>query len=207
MSAAEQRLAEAQESLAIASDDLRQLENIVPPPGGDLLILVKQREELYSEGLQQADAALQKAPDSQAALKAQALILKGDFNFNMANFPELPGAATQPSLRPAESDDSLLSNASDAYTEVLQSYASEKFAVTAAHFGLAAVAENRGNWDAARRNSIRLWWMGTRRRLIRIWRICGWGCCRQLRQPVAVDLPATKQVSGVGNSSSTRPGK
>jgi hypothetical protein len=118
--------------------------------GTDPLMFMKAREDSYSEGLQQADEALQKAPDSQPGLKAQALILKGDFNFNMANFPELPGAATQPSLRPDESEENLLSNASDAYTEAVEKYATEKFAVTAAHFGLAAVAENRGAWDAAK---------------------------------------------------------
>ncbi len=138
MNAAEQRLFDAQTSLSLASDNLQHLEN--SPSGADPQILMKSREDVYAEGLQQADDAFQKAPDSQLVLKAQALVLKGDLNFNMANFPELPGAATQPSLRPSESEDTLLTNASDAYNQVLQNYASEKFAVTAAHFGLAAVA-------------------------------------------------------------------
>ncbi len=111
---------------------------------------MRDREDFYAEGLQQADQVLQKAPDSQTAMKAQALLLKGDFNFDMANLPDLPGAATQPALRPAESADSLLSNAADAYTQILQNYGSDASAVTAAHFGLAAVAENRGDWNDAK---------------------------------------------------------
>jgi hypothetical protein len=143
MNAAQQRLSDAQASLSIASEDLQRMEWMAPSPGIDELIVMKEREEAYSEGLQKVDEVLQKAPDREEAMKAQALIIKGDFNFNMANFPELAGAATQPALQPPESLDSLLSNAFDAYTQVLQDYPDEKFAVVAAHFGLAAVAENR----------------------------------------------------------------
>lgn len=149
-SAAQQRLAEARQSLGIAAEDLQQLESMAPFPDVDLQMLMRKREDFYADGLQQADQVLQKAPDSQTAMKAQALILKGDFNFDMANFPELPGAATQPALQPAESPESLLSNAADAYTQILQNYGSDKSAVTAAHFGLAAVAENRGAWNDAK---------------------------------------------------------
>jgi len=189
MSAAEQRLTEARESLSIASDDMQQLQN--PIFGLDPQIVMKKREDVFSEGLQQADDAFQKTPDSQATLKAQALILKGDFNFNMANLPELPGAATQPSLRPSESEDSLLSNASDAYTQVLQNYASEKFAVTAAHFGLAAVAENKGAWDAAKAQYQAVV-DGNAEAPYKALASARLTMLPQLAQPVAVDLPATQ---------------
>ncbi len=212
MSSAEQRLTEARQSLSIASDDLQRLEN--PMRGTDALMFMKAREDSYSEGLQQADEALQKAPDSQPALKAQALILKGDFNFNMANFPELPGAATQPSLRPAESEESLLSNASDAYTEVIQKYAGERFAVTAAHFGLAAVAENRGAWDAAKAQYQAILDSDAEApyKTLANMRL---GLLGQLEQPAAVDLsaaapapaetPATQPMTATQPSS--RPGR
>jgi tetratricopeptide (TPR) repeat protein len=204
-SSAEQRLADAKTSLAIASDDLQRLENMAPQPGTDMSIVMKQREELYSEGLQQADEALQKAPSSQTVLKARALVLKGDLNFNMANFPELPGAATQPTLRPEESDETLLSNAADAYNEVLQNYVGEKFAVTAAHFGLAAVAENRGEWDAAKAQyqAVLDGDAETGYKDIATMRV---GMLAQLRQKVAVDLPANTTTI-VTTQASSRPGK
>jgi hypothetical protein len=156
---AQERLMGAQQNLGVAAEDLHRLKNMAFNPGSDGVGYMKEREEFYSDGLQQADEAFQKAPDSQDAMKAEALLDKGDLNFEMANTPEMPGAATQPSLRPAEPEDSLLSNASDAYTQVLQNYSSQKFAVTAARFGLAAVAENRAvagggsdasQWDAAK---------------------------------------------------------
>jgi len=159
MTAAEQRLLDSQQSLSIAHEQLQHLQMGYFTPGADPLEYVKHRAEFFSDGLQQAEDAFQKAPDSQPALKAEALLVKGDINFEMANAPEMPGAATQPSLRPAESVENLLNNAHDAYMQVLQDYSDQKYAATAAHFGLAAVAEDRavaggGNeasqWDAAK---------------------------------------------------------
>jgi hypothetical protein len=156
---AQERLMAAQQSLGVAADDLRRLKNMAFNPGSDGVQFMKAREEYYSDGLQQADEAFSKSPDSQDAMKAEALLHKGDLNFEMANTPELPGAATQPALRLAEPEDNLLSNASDAYSQVLQNYPGQKFAATAARFGLAAVAENRAvagggsdasQWDAAK---------------------------------------------------------
>jgi len=147
-SAAQSRLANAQQGLAVASQSLQRLEEFYHP---DPQVLAKGRESYFDDGLQEADQVLQNAPDSQTGLKAQALLVKGDFNFDMANLPLPPGAATQPSLQPAESIDSLLSAAADAYTQVVQNYPSEKSAVTAAHFGLAAVAEDRKAWDDAKK--------------------------------------------------------
>jgi hypothetical protein len=151
MNAAEQRLYDAQAAMAIAGEDLTRLRSLQAFGLGDLENLMKAREEAFEDGLQQADTAFQKAPDSQAAMKAQALLDKGDLNFEMANFPELPGASTRPALRPAESEDTLLSGAADAYSQVINGYADQKFAVAASRFGLAAVSENRGNWDDAKK--------------------------------------------------------
>jgi tetratricopeptide (TPR) repeat protein len=142
--AARERIESARQSVSIAGEDLQQLKNrLIPAPGADLSNLMKAREDAFSEGLQQVELALQKAPESEAALRAQALLYKGDLNFQMANFPVLPGADTQPSLRPVESEDDLLNNATDAYNQVIQHYPNDQFSTTAAHFGLAAIAENR----------------------------------------------------------------
>ncbi|HEX4055721.1 MAG TPA: hypothetical protein VHX86_15765 [Tepidisphaeraceae bacterium] len=191
---AQQRVAEARQSLGIAGEDLRQLESIAPYPGADLQMVMRKREDIYSDGLQQADQVLQKAAESQAALKAQALILKGDFNFDMANFPDLPGAATQPSLQPAESAESLLSNAADAYTQVLQNYASDKSAVTAAHFGLAAVAENRGAWNDAK-TQYQAIVDGDAEAPYKVLASMRLAILPQLEEPVAMDVSAATQPS------------
>jgi hypothetical protein len=151
MTAAEQRLLDAQAAMAIATEDLSRLKNLAAYRDEDLDGIMKAREEAYADGLQQADTAFQKAPDSEGAMKAHALLDKGDLNFEMANFPELPGAATRPALRPAESEDTLLNGAAEAYNQVIQDYPTQKFAAVAARFGLAAVNENRAAWDDARK--------------------------------------------------------
>jgi type II secretory pathway pseudopilin PulG len=152
----QERLEAARTSLGYAADDLQRLRTMSYDPQGDGQAFMRQREEFFSDGLQQADKVLEKAPDGEVQMKAQALLDKGDLNFEMANFPELNGAATQPALRPAEPQDTLLGNASDAYNQAIQNYADQRPVVTAAHFGLAAVAEDRAaggdpsQWDAAR---------------------------------------------------------
>lgn len=149
MRTAAERLDAAQNGVAQATENLARLRQMgMPEHNGDLFM--KEREDFYAEGVEQADEALQKAPDNQPQLKAHALLAKGDLSYEMANFPELPGAATQPALRPSESTDDLLSAASDAYTQALQTYGDVPNVAVAARFGLAAVAENRGQWDAAR---------------------------------------------------------
>jgi hypothetical protein len=86
-------------------------------------------------------------------LKAEALVDRGDLDWQLANFPDLPGAATQPALQPAMSVDQYLSRAAEAYQQILTSsdYANEHESAWAARFGLAAIAENRRQWDEARR--------------------------------------------------------
>jgi hypothetical protein len=153
MNAATQRLYDAQAAMAISTDDLDNLRRLqvyaFSPDQMDRLM--KAREEAFADGLQQADTVFQKAPDSQPAMKAQALLAKGDLNFEMANFAPLPGAATRPELRPAESDESLLTAAAEAFSQVIDNYPDQKFAVAHARLGLAAVNENRGNWDDAKK--------------------------------------------------------
>jgi hypothetical protein len=64
--------------------------------------------------------------------------------------PSLAGASTQPSLQFKDPKE-LLASASDAYQSVLNTYADQKHAAVAARFGLAAIAENRGDFDAAKK--------------------------------------------------------
>src|SRR5580658_3983144 len=86
-----------------------------------------------------------------AKLKAAALIARGDLYWQLANFPPLPGAATQPFLQPEEPADQYLAQAADSYQQVLNSdvYRQQHDAVISARFGLAAIAENRHDWASA----------------------------------------------------------
>jgi hypothetical protein len=143
INSAAERLAEAQASLGIAGDDLSRLRQTQPNPRDDSKAIMQEREMLFSEGVKEADDALEKAPLSKESLRAQALLTKGDLNFEVANAPEFPGAATEPSLRPSESDQQLLDDAYEAYSQVVQNYPNQTSDVTQAHFGLGAVAEDR----------------------------------------------------------------
>ena len=82
--------------------------------------------------------------------QAEAKVLRGDLYYEIAMIGEFPEAATQPSLRPEKKPDELMKTAGDAYKEVLDQAGSLPPALVArARFGLAAIAENQHNWDAA----------------------------------------------------------
>ncbi|MGD1275979.1 MAG: hypothetical protein ABR964_01995 [Tepidisphaeraceae bacterium] len=155
----QEKMAIAQQSLSEAEQSLGRLERLLVAGPGEEAAVAQQRQLWYSDGIRLADDALDKSGDQQQQLKAQAMLCKGDLNFEMANLPDLRGAATQPSLRPEPSKSELLSNAEDAYQRVTQDYPQQAFEVMAAHFGLAAVAEDRAaegggtdssQWDRAR---------------------------------------------------------
>ena len=97
--------------------------------------------ELVSDVINKADSAV---------VKGRALVVRGDLAWTVANLPALPGAATQPALRPEPTPDALLGQAAEAYTAVLNSGGADKESTAAARLGLAAVAENRGDWAAAK---------------------------------------------------------
>jgi hypothetical protein len=153
------RLNEARLNLTEAMVSLRQLQAlaVVSPEMSDAAS--QQRELWYTDGLHHCDDAMDEAGDNDAAIHAQALITKGDLNFALADMPDIPGAATRPSLRPDLSKFELLSNAQAAYSKVLSDNADNEYAATAARLGLAAVAEDLAGagtnpdpsqWDVAK---------------------------------------------------------
>jgi tetratricopeptide (TPR) repeat protein len=81
---------------------------------------------------------------------AEAAVSQGDYSWALANYPNVPGAATQPSLAPDKPRSDLLKDAKEAYQQVISDYPDQTLAVVKAHIGLAAVAENEGNWDEAK---------------------------------------------------------
>lgn len=83
------------------------------------------------------------------AMRAEILIARGDLNWTVAQIPDLPGATTQPNLEPEVPRDRLLAAAESAYNEVLTQHADRPLAVNSARLGLAAIAENRRQFDEA----------------------------------------------------------
>jgi hypothetical protein len=83
---------------------------------------------------------------------AEVLLARGDLNWALSTLTEIPGAATQPSLRMEQTKEQVLAGAEESYTGVLNQYPDETAAVVGARFGLAGVAENRGNWDEAKKH-------------------------------------------------------
>ena len=81
-------------------------------------------------------------------LRATALLIRGDLNWQMANAPALP--TTRPESNNSRSSDDYLSSAESAYNEVVRPpQDANRAAVVSARFGLAAISENRHEWDKA----------------------------------------------------------
>jgi len=117
---------------------------------GDQSAMAKNRDELAQEAENALDAAMRTADDPQ--LRADIYVARGNLNWQLANFPALPAAATQPSMQLPKSSSDYLAAAASAYSEVLNDPLSRNHtALTAARLGLAAVAENKADWDSAER--------------------------------------------------------
>jgi hypothetical protein len=105
------------------------------------------RNELITDIREALERVKQNATDR--AELAEGLIARGDLNWQMAHLPELPGATTRPSLQLDQKVSESLDNAEAAYRQVLNDYPDQKLPVITAHFGLAAIAEDRHKWGAA----------------------------------------------------------
>jgi hypothetical protein len=102
-----------------------------------------------SKGVEQAVQQVLDSTDDPALL-AEARLVQGDLNWQLASMPDPPGATTRPELALPRTDEQLLQAAAEAYQAVLDDPSAPKQAVTTAHLSLAAVAENRRQWEAAR---------------------------------------------------------
>jgi hypothetical protein len=144
----EQARQEILNQLATAQLDVTQLGSDMSnyPPQ----FLAQRRTAIVSQVRDSVTAVLNNSDDPK--FKAMALIARGDLYWQLANFPPLPGAATQPFLRPEESVDQYLAQAADSYQQVLSgdTYKQQHDAIVSARFGLAAIDQNRHDWASAR---------------------------------------------------------
>jgi len=82
---------------------------------------------------------------------ANAFLARGDLNWQLANFPDVPGSDTLPATLQIQNHDSLLEQARASYEKVLEpAYSGSPTDVFYARVGLAAIAENQGQWDKAK---------------------------------------------------------
>lgn len=142
---AAQREQEAWKSLATARSAITQLKN------GEFLRAGPDQMAAARDGLILAandalDRVQREATDPKAL--AEALADQGDLSWYIANTVDLPTTRPAPATAPSLQTDSL-KDAEKAYQAVLSKYPEQKLPVATARFGLAAVAENRGQWDEA----------------------------------------------------------
>jgi hypothetical protein len=110
-----------------------------------------ERAKMKAEINDSIDRILQGTEDpADSAIRADAMILRGDMYWTLANLPGPTTSTSQPSVGLSQpSAASYLDSAQAAYDAVLSKYASQQIAKASALFGLAAIEENRRNWDKA----------------------------------------------------------
>jgi tetratricopeptide (TPR) repeat protein len=152
VSAAHEAQRVAGENLAAARTSINQLSQLdlfpIPAP---------QKAEFRKRWSDDARSAIDQVSGSSndPKLLAESLVAKGDLNWALAQLDDSTAASTQPSTQSAFQQPTdrkaLLGEAESSYDQVLTQYGDQKDAALAANFGLAAVYENLGDWDKAKR--------------------------------------------------------
>jgi tetratricopeptide (TPR) repeat protein len=147
MNSAAEKAVVVTNDLATARTGVQRLANsqLLGPPEQ----LATQRSKTIDEVNAAIDSIATNAPSSDTAVQARSLLTRGDLYWTLANLPDLPGAATQPSLRLARSKDEYLQQAEESYQNVLKNFPNQSDADLGARFGLAAVDENKRDFDSA----------------------------------------------------------
>lgn len=135
-------------NIAGARSAISQMSYLAARRGEAPATLAKARNQLIDS----ATAALASVVGADnRQLAAEAYLVRGDLNWTLANLPEIPAAATQPSLRLASSPKEYLDKAEESYQRVVRNEEASSLTATNAKFGLVAVAENKGEWESARK--------------------------------------------------------
>jgi tetratricopeptide (TPR) repeat protein len=148
---ARQRAATARASVVHARQDMQQLGQDLQLSGAGPEILAARRDQLTAQIMSEISESLADSGDADAAIRADAYTIRGDLNWSLGNAPVFPEAATRPSLATKDSPDALLSEAEADYRHVVEQYPNQIMDWSTAALGLAAIAEDRSNWDEARK--------------------------------------------------------
>jgi len=141
------RATQIADNLATAKSSLKQLEMM--RTSGPPEQIASFRNKIIADVNDAIEQIASNASSSDAKLQAQALVTRGDLYWTLANSPPVPGAATQPVLALPKNSEEYLAMAAESYEQVLRTFPNDKEATLAANFALAAIAENRRNWDEA----------------------------------------------------------
>src|SRR5688500_4767444 len=169
------------------------------------------RRRLANEINAAVDEVLQQTGDGpeDAAVRAEALAIRGDMSWTMANLPAIPGSTTQPLLVMEKTSEQYLADAEDAYQRVLREYPDQKLASYTAMFGLASIAENRGQWDAAKAQYEALIAKPDAPQVYKDWARARIETIPIIKEPVfagtLTSRPTTQPESGASPASATQP--
>jgi hypothetical protein len=146
----------SREALTSARESVDRVRQMIPQLAQMPFLVVpsdaiqKFRDEHVADAQKAIQVALQANDPS---VKADAEVVSGDLDLLRASIPPLPGSDTRPSLN-GYGDcgrEDLLRSAEDAYNRVTSApLDANKEAVRNARFGVAAIAEDRAQWDKAK---------------------------------------------------------
>jgi hypothetical protein len=144
---AQQRQEQAGAAFAAARSGIANLQGVTQIR--DTKVAAEQRKALRDEVERAVDEVIDTTKDD--TLKGEAWLVRGDLYWNLARMPEIRGAETQPSLKMTESDEDLLKKAEEAYQSAAATTGAKRLTVVTAQFGLASIAEQRKQWEEARK--------------------------------------------------------
>jgi hypothetical protein len=160
------------------------------------------------QSISEANAAIENALrlSDERRIQAEAMLTRGDLNWTAASLPPLPGAATQPSLQ-MKPPKEYLATAAESYQTVTNSYPDITHADIAARFGLAAINEERGEWDQAKQIYSKISADSSKLGAYKELADARLKAVDLLRQPVIMGKPATEPAMPAAMSElpSTRP--
>lgn len=113
-------------------------------------LYLQRRRDILRDTSQALSDVIARSPDP--AYVAQALLLQGDLNFLIGMMPELEAATTRPELKLERTPDQLFAAARASYQAVLDRFPARTLDVASARLGLAAVAENLGDFEGAKKH-------------------------------------------------------
>jgi hypothetical protein len=148
-----QQALDAGEFLAEAQQDVQGMRTAAPrsqfePPALDASFMGSV-QSMYDDGKLKLQQAVDRMKDHDQL--GQATLLRGDLNLALAVIPAIPGATTQPTLlSPRPSREDAYTEAAAAYKEVVDRYGDQPVNVVLARLGLATIAENKRDFQAAR---------------------------------------------------------
>jgi hypothetical protein len=201
---AEQRASAAKLAGARARTDLQELKDDLLSATASPELLAARRDQLTAQIIANLTEALADSAESDVTLRADAYTTRGDLYWTLANSPVFPEAATRPSLATRDSPDTLLGEAEADYQHVIDAYPSQMLDWGIAQMGLAAIAENRRNWDEATKRYEQVQSRPDAPDLFKTTAEIHLGLLERMKQPIWVGpYPATTTASAIATTAPT----